>query len=286
MKPINSPFLAIAIAAAAVAPHAVAAVSIPQAPVITYGLVRDEFGSPLTSASAAALALVRDAAPGGTVYAKTSVGATAFPGMNYRLSLEIDSAGPSRSYAVLEGTPMRIRCTLDGADASLTPTPVFATPKNGTAQRLDFSLGEDADGDGMPDAWEAWVLRCAGQAADAAAIAAFRADGDADGDGMSNYREYLAGTDPFLATDLLAITAFARDEETGRLAVTFTTVPDRKYRLVTTVGLENPVWAPVATAREKGAAAVYETYDGTGRLITVYVDAPDEVKSFFRVAGN
>ncbi|MBR1588573.1 MAG: hypothetical protein IJ658_09645 [Kiritimatiellae bacterium] len=262
------------------------AVPIPQAPVITYGLVRDAYGTPLTAAAGATMRLVRSSDPDGRVYAEATVGDTGFPGMNYRLSLEIDSEGPSRPYAVTFGTSMRIQCLAGGAAQALSPSPVFRTPLNGTAQRKDFSLGGDADGDGMPDEWEAWILDVNGRPSDAAAVAAFRPDGDADGDGMTNYQEYLAGTNPFEATDLLAITSFRKLEGTDRVEIRFTTVPGRTYRIVKADALDAPVWAPVATTRVTDGAPAYETYAGTGRVMTVYADAADAPSAFFRVAAN
>jgi hypothetical protein len=264
----------------------VLAIAIPQAPVVTYGLVRDEYGSPLDSAVGAELLLVKDSAPDGTVYSRTVVGESAYPGQNYRLQLEIDSEGPSRSYAVVSGTQMRIKCQIDGEAQNLTPTPTFTTPENGTAQRLDFSLGDDADGDGLPDVWEAWVLLGDGRASDAAAIAAFKPGDDADGDGMTNGQEYLAGTDPFLSTDLLAITSFRRLPGSNRVEIKFTTTYDRTYRIVKADSLNSPVWVPVATTRDENGVPAFETYNGTSRIITVYLDVDDASSAFFRVAAN
>ena len=260
------------------------AVAIPQAPVVTYGLIRDEYGTPLTKSTAATMRLVKDATPNGTVYATCTVGETAFPEMNYRLSLEIDSEGPVRSYAVVKGTKMRAQCLIGGALQGLTPSPVFTTPDNGTAQRKDWSLGSDADGDGMPDSWEAWILAINGRASNAAAVAAFKPGDDADGDGMTNYQEYLAGTDPFLGTDLLTIVSITSVGDGRRAAIRFTTTPGRAYRLIASATLvPSPVWSPVATSREADGAFAYETYTGTGRDITVYVNATS-AKMFFRVA--
>ena len=260
--------------------------AIPQSPVITYGLVRDEFGNPVKGVSALELKLVKNSDPDGTVYAKTVVGETAYPGMNYRLSLEVDSAGPERQYAVLKGTEMRIRFQTGGVDQPATPSPVFAVPEPGTAQRLDWSLGEDADADGMPDAWETWVLQVAGLPYDAGAVAGFKPGDDADGDGMSNIREFYAGTDPFLATDLFAITSYARVGASNRTEIKFTTVPGRTYRVVATPTFDNASWSPVATTRSAAGETAYETYAGTGREITVYIDTPVADSAFYRVAAN
>lgn len=263
-------------------------VSIPQSPVVTYGLVRDEYGVPLKSASEAEVRLVRAAVPGGTVYSRSAVTDQMLPGVNYRLSLEIDSEGPARSYAVLSGTEMKILCTVGGEEAILAPVSVFTTPKAGTAQRKDYTIGSDADGDGMPDAWEEWVLRCAGKAYDAAAIAAFDPKADADGDGMSNRAEFFAGTDPFLETEMFAITAFESVAGTDRVKIRFTTRSNRKYHVVFSESLgENAVWAPVPTSKKADGALDYEKYDGTGRVLTIYAPRSVEGASgFFRVVCN
>ncbi len=265
---------------------AASAGAIPQSPVITYGLVRDQYGNPLKGSSALTLSLVKADAPDGQVYAKTVVGDTPYPAVNYRLSLEIDSEGPKRPYAVLEGAEMRIRFQIGGEEQTAAPAAVFTVPANGTAQRKDYSLGADVDGDGLPDAWEEWVLEVGGQASGVDAIAAFKPEGDADADGMSNWREFLAGTDPFLATDLFAITSFEKLAVSNRTKIVFTTVPGRTYRLVATPSLEEPVWAPVATSRFLGGATAYETYPGTGRDITLYIDTPLEDEAYFRVAAQ
>lgn len=267
---------------------ALAAPAIPQAPVITYGLVRDPYGTPLTKASSATLELVRNAARDGTVYARAAVGDSGIPGMNYRLSLEIDSSGPTRANAVCAGTEMFVAATLGGSAATLSPAAVFTTPAQGGRQRLDFSTGTDVDGDGLPDEWERWVLELAGRTksgtATDAEIAAFCPDDDADGDGMTNRQEFLAGTDPFLATDIFKIESFEVLPGTGRARLVFTSAADRTYRIVM-AETPNAPWMPVATTRTEGAELAYESYKGTGRRITVYVDA-QLASQFFRVAAE
>lgn len=264
---------------------AAAALAVPQSPVVIYGQVRDEYGNNLQNSSALTLKLVNAGDISAFAYAKTTVGETAYPGMNYRLSLEIDSEGPTRSYAVLEGTEMRICFFDDTGELPATPSTIFNVPANGTALRKDFFLGNDGDGDGMPDVWEAWALQMDGKPSDDAAIAAFKPGDDPDGDGMSNLRELLAGTDPFLATDLFEITHFVKTGESDRTEIKFTTSPGRKYRIVMATGLgADAAWVPVAASLTPSGAAEYTTYPGTGRDRLLYIDTPASDSAFFRVA--
>ena len=65
---------------------------------------------------------------------------------------------------------------------------------------------------------------------------------DYDGDGASNYFEYRAGTNPFDATDKLAITAYAASQDAPH-ALSFEYVGGHVYGVATTFSLTNPQWA-------------------------------------------
>jgi len=275
----------IVLALSAALPAAAAKISVPLAPVVTYGLIRDEYGAPMTKNSSMTVKLYKDGDDKSRIYSACDVGDAGIAGMNYRLPLEIDSSGPTRDYAVIPGVTMRIKAFVGGAEEILTPVSTFVCPAMGTKQRIDYAIGTDADGDGMPDDWEEWVLDLAGRDSSAAAIAAFKPGDDADGDGMTNLAEFLAGTDPFLATDLLKIETFRIVPGSQRAELTFYTVPDRKYRVLMADSLANPNWTPVPTTRTDGGELVYENYAGNGHLMTVYTDA-NLTSMFFRVAVN
>lgn len=260
--------------------------AVPKAPVITYGLIRDEYGSPLTAAALATARLVKDAEQEGRLYALSPIAPGAYPGMNYRLSLEIDSKGPTRREAVVKGTAMRVQVMIGGEQQQLTPSPVFTTPAAGTAQRLDFSIAEDEDGDGLPDAWEYWMMELNpkyGEDGQPESLEDFDPNADYDGDGMSNLHEFYAGTDPFIATDLLKVTDFVKGSDGKLSAVSFTSTRGHRYQVLMTESLENPNWTPVAMAETPAGNLVYGAKDGTGRTMTVYID-PALNNAFFKVA--
>ncbi len=78
-----------------------------------------------------------------------------------------------------------------------------ATPNPGTVS-LPTHPG-DSDGDGLPDSWELTHGFNPLDAADASA--------DADNDGLTNLDEFLGGTDPHLATSVLALDCEVLNEE-------------------------------------------------------------------------
>jgi hypothetical protein len=80
--------------------------------------------------------------------------------------------------------------------------------------------GADADGDGIPDAWE---LQMAGD------TTTLNGTGDYDGDGVSDLAEYYADTQPRSASDNLHLSAFARAGATN--AVSWPAKSTRLYQI-------------------------------------------------------
>lgn len=92
-----------------------------------------------------------------------------------------------------------------------------------------LGAGPDADGDGLPDAWEFSITSSLTNLNGGAA--------DRDGDGVTDTGEYLADTDPLDDASLLEITALARAGGTNRVA--WTVEPTRLYRLEQAGGVTN-----------------------------------------------
>jgi len=96
----------------------------------------------------------------------------------------------------------------------------------------------DADGDGMPAAWELRHGLDPNNPADAKA--------DADGDGLTNLQEYLAGTDPLDPGSLLRIEFLERDPAAGVVRLRFAAAQGRSYSVLAKTDLSQPGWRRVA----------------------------------------
>ena len=131
------------------------AVSFPPLPPHTvYGVVRDEFGNPLISTTSEVIL---------ETLSGTTLSTTIVPGLeagsNYRIEVPID-AGLSpdlyRPTAMNPSAPFRMKVKVGGR--TFLPIEMKASmAKLGQAaesSRVDLTLGEDVDGDGLPDAWE------------------------------------------------------------------------------------------------------------------------------------
>jgi hypothetical protein len=84
---------------------------------------------------------------------------------------------------------------------------------------------DDADGDGISDAWESEHGLSPADVDDA--------EDDADGDGMSNYAEFRAGTDPGDAASAFRLEAErpAAGADTAGLRLRWTSASNRVYRV-------------------------------------------------------
>src|SRR6187431_980974 len=186
----------------------------PPAPTYTlHGIVRDQTGQ-VVRAENAFVILYK-----GTVEAgRAAIGPLAEPDKNYQLSVRIDQARPATNLYNTNAVPALGQFSLKVEMGGQQYYPIevrgnLTAGKGGESVRLDLTLGEDLDNDGLPDAWEQWQLFQAGKFPGEDGLWPMNLldrNGDLDGDGQSNFMEYLAGTFAGDATERFEVTIKAK----------------------------------------------------------------------------
>ncbi len=168
------------------------AVAFPPLPHHTvYGLVRDEFGNPLISTGTE---LTLETLAGATITTTVVPGLEA--GVNYRIEVPVDAGLTSDVYrptAMRPSAPFRIRVKIAGR--TYVPIEMKANMAQlgqpAQSSRVDLTLGEDTDGDGLPDAWERSVIAAGNLGL---SIEGLKPDVRLNGNPLSVLEAYLAGT--------------------------------------------------------------------------------------------
>jgi hypothetical protein len=203
---------------------------------LIYGMVRDQYGNPIDSDTAE---IIFETTAGALLKAKIQPGLEA--GVNYKIAAPMDAGLTSDLYAptaLRPTTPFRIRVKI----GSVIYLPIemagnFANlGRPGQKTLLNLTLGQDSDGDGLPDEWERALIAMMGHGT----LASVRANGDDDGDGMSNLDEYLAGTYAFDKADGLTLQLVA--SAPGKQTLEFAVVQGRNYAIMGSSNLQT--WTP------------------------------------------
>ncbi|MEK7686735.1 MAG: hypothetical protein AAB466_15070 [Verrucomicrobiota bacterium] len=219
-----------------------------------YGQVRDGTGNPLQASGAEVILET-----GSGVQVKALIGASE-PGVNYRLPVPMDAGITDDLYkptALRPTVPFKIKVRMGKTvylpiemrgDYSKMGQP-------GASTRLDLTLGEDADGDGLPDAWERALISESGGKK---GLGDIRPGDDFDGDGLSNFNEYLAGTYAFDSEDGFSLKAVPNPG--GEPILEFTAIRGRSYGILASDDFSS--WTPISfTMSGEGAGArVLSTY--------------------------
>lgn len=209
----------------------------PPAPYHTiYGLVRDEYGQPLSVTGAQ---IIFEATNG------VQVTGTIIPGLetgiNYRLELPMDSGIAPDNYkptAMRPTLPFLIRVKI--GQTTYLPMELSGNYANlgkpAESTRLDLTLGVDANHDGLPDAWQQLIRTMLGP------DALIGPNDDPDGDGLTNLQEYYLGTYAFIPDDGFRLKLV---KPTGaQPLLEFTVVTPRTYTVQSSTNLQT--WAPMS----------------------------------------
>lgn len=256
----------------------------PPAPYYTlYGTVRDQVGQTVTTAGAELVLL-----KGGVEIGRTPINSNLSPDQNYELAVRIDH---NRSGTVLYSDKavaaqglFSLVVELNGAlyypievSGSLT------AGKGGERVRLDLNLGEDSDGDGLPDVWEQWQLYQAGYLPDENGVwdlGLITRNGDFDGDGSSNQLEYIAGTFAGDATERFALEIKEKLPATVRFE--FYGITGKTYWIESSPDAVAWTRIPFSIAAP-GAGAINHTAAGVGILSAFTIPATGATKEFYRL---
>lgn len=178
---------------------AVAGYSFPPAPHhLIFGMVRDEYGDPISTTNAI---IIFQTSSGQQIQSRIQPNLE--PGANYRITVPMDSGVTTDAYketALNASVSFKIRVRI--GQTTYLPIEMVGDFSHlgapGGKTRIDLTLGEDSDGDGLPDAWERALISLLGGTR---SLADIRPQDDPDGDGLSNLHEYLAGTFAFDSRD-------------------------------------------------------------------------------------
>jgi len=182
-----------------------------------YGVVRDQVGQTVTAEGAEVILL-----KGGVEVGRTPITSSRVD-QNYELNMRIDQNRSGTTFytdkAVAAGGLFSLVVSMNGA--LFYPIEVsgnLTAGKGGERVKLDLTLGEDEDKDGLPDTWEAWQLYQAGLYPDANGdwdLSLIDRNGDFDKDGQSNLLEYIAGTFAGDATETFGLTIKEKLPQSG-----------------------------------------------------------------------
>lgn len=241
---------------------------------ILHGVARDAFGWSLKASDQATVVVKRG---DGLIVAQAPVNETLRAGENFRVAVPMDTrpSDPYRPAAQTSGALLHFEVRFPGG----VTLPVLSINTDhrtvglpGGMQFVDFTLGVDSDGDGIPDQWEWWQLSemGIGPGHPLWSLATF-GNGDFDGNGVSDYHEYLAGTFAFLNHETLALTIEGFTPG-GEAVLKTLQVEEKTYRVEWSPDLKSWSRAHVRRDLPGAAAGIHWTASDT-REVTLYSPA-------------
>lgn len=219
------------------------AAAFPPAPYYTlYGIVRDQVGQTVTAEGAEIILL-----KGGVEVGRTPITSSQLD-QSYELKIRIDQSRTGTTFytdkAIAASGLFSLVVSMNGA--LFYPIEVsgnLTAGKGGERVRLDLTLGEDKDKDGLPDVWEQWQLYQAG-AENYEDLTLIDKNGDFDKDGQSNWMEYLAGTFAGDATERFGLSIKEKLPESVRFE--FFAITGKVYTIESSLDMKT--WTRVAFA--------------------------------------
>jgi hypothetical protein len=210
----------------------------PAPPYRISGLVRDEYGSPVSTLGAM---VVLQASNG--VQISASIVPLLAPGLNYNMTVPMDFGTPGQLYkgsALFPATPyllsVIIGYTTNVPIQMASGLLILGQPADST--NIDLTLGTDSVGDGLPDAWKDLVVAMFGGLVKFGDIHPWSIPPNG---GQSYGAQFLAGTFPWENSETFKLIMVNSNGQTLRLQ--WPTILDHTYTISSSVDLLT--WTPV-----------------------------------------
>lgn len=246
---------------------------------LIYGMVRDERGTPLTGS--ATIVLTTSAG----VELRTEIQPGLRPGINYVFKAPMDSGITDDIYSATALSPsadFTLKVRIDGVDylpIQMQGNGGGRLGKPAKLTRIDLTLGEDVDGDGLPDSWEQSLIK---SVAGLYTIEDVDPNADSDGDGLSNIAEYTAGTYAFDAENLIDLKVAGLNQ--GRPQIDFMVIRGRSYSVLYSTNLTDWTLVGFHLSGENTGGPPQKNYTATDvRLLRVETVNVTNTGGYFRL---
>ncbi|WP_265594325.1 hypothetical protein [Haloferula sp. BvORR071] len=224
-----------------------------------YGTVRDQVGQTI-SAEGAVVILFK----GTQELGRTPISSGTRLDQNYELNVRLDqNRGGTTLYtekAVATQSPFSLAVDIGGVRYyPIEASGPLTAGKGGERVRLDLTLGQDSDGDGLPDVWEQWQLYQAGYGPDDQGnwpLGLIDKNGDLDHDGNSNWLEYLAGTFAGDASERFDLQIKEKTASNVRFA--FYAITGKTYTIESTTDMKTWTRVPFSVATPAAGAQSWQ----------------------------
>jgi hypothetical protein len=249
---------------------------------LIYGLARDEYGTPFLTSE---IQVVLQTPTGVQLSAPITPGIG--PGVNFLLEVPMDAGltpDPYTPLALRRAAPFQLFVVI----GTTTNLPIQMTANYallglpGQATRLDITLGVDANGDGIPDAWEYAFLSAIGSNL---GLSDLRPGLDFAHNGRTLLQEFALGNYPFNPGASPGLKVVNLDHDTALLE--FTTMTGRSYSIQGSADLAQ--WAALAfTIPAEGTSPPVRSFYFAPDIRTVQVrtssvGVPGSTPGFFRL---
>jgi hypothetical protein len=255
----------------------------PPAPYYTlYGIVRDQVGQTITAEGAEIILL-----KGGVEVGRTPITSSQLD-QSYELKIRIDQSRTGTTFytdkAIAASGLFSLVVTMNGE--TFSPIEVsgnLTAGKGGERVKLDLTLGEDTDKDGLPDAWEAWQLYQAGRYPDDNGnwdLTLIDRNGDFDQDGQSNQLEYLAGTFAGDATETFGLSIKEKLPDSVRFE--FYGITGKVYTIESTLDMQTWTRVPFAVGAPGTGSSGYQASE-VG-IVSAFTAPRSGTSEFYRLS--